>query len=77
MKKPCDLHRMFIYRRINHSQIQTYAELFPYIPKGSLLNTPYPSSFELDMAISNEGSFVPDYSNVTNIDYSNVSSYMS
>jgi glutamate synthase domain-containing protein 2 len=75
--KPCDLHRMFIYRRINHSQIQTYGELFPYIPKGSLINTPYPSSFELDMAISNEGTFVPDYSNVTNIDYSNVSSYMS
>lgn len=77
LTKPCDLHRMYIYRRINHSQIQTYAELFPYIPKGSLLNTPYPSSFELDMAISSENTFVPDYTNVTNIDYSNVNSYMS
>jgi glutamate synthase domain-containing protein 2 len=77
LTKPCDLHRMFIYRRINHSQIQTYGELFPYIPKGSLLNTPYPSSFELDMAISSENTFIPDYSTVTNVDYSNVSSYMS
>lgn len=77
LTKPCDLHRMFIYRRINHSQIQTYGELFPYIPKGSLLNTPYPSSFELDMAISSEDTFIPNYSTVTNIDYSNVSSYMS
>jgi glutamate synthase domain-containing protein 2 len=75
--KPCDLHRMFIYRRINHSQILTYGELFPYIPKGSLLNTPYPSTFELDMALSSENTFVPDYTVVTNVDYSNVSSYMS
>jgi glutamate synthase domain-containing protein 2 len=75
LTKPCDLHRMYIYRRINHSQILTYGELFPYIPKGSLLNTPYPASFEFDMAISKEDTFVPDYSGVTNIDYSNVSSY--
>ena len=75
LTKPCDLHRMYIYRRVNHSQILTYGELFPYIPKGSLLNTPYPASFEFDMAISSESTFVPDYSGVTNIDYSNVSSY--
>jgi hypothetical protein len=64
---PDDIHRMFIYRRINHSTILTYSELFPYIPKGSLVNTPYPISFEVDMAISSSASFVPDYSKIASV----------
>lgn len=65
LKHPDDLHRSFIYRRVSHNLIQTYSELFPYIPKGSLLDTPHPKSFELDMAISNEETFVPDYDRVS------------
>ena len=65
IRHPDNLHRAFIYRRVSHNQIQTYAELFPYIPVGCLLNTPYPSQFELDMAVSTEESFVPDYKKVS------------
>jgi glutamate synthase domain-containing protein 2 len=76
MKKPCDLHRMFIYRRVNASQIQTYAELFPYIPKGSLVNTPYPQSFEMDMTLSSAETFVPDYSKVSQVELTASSAYV-
>jgi glutamate synthase domain-containing protein 2 len=65
IRHPDDLHRAFIYRRISHNQIQTYAELFPYIPAGSLLNTPHPLQLEKDMALSREDSFIPDYSKVS------------
>ncbi|WCT10520.1 FMN-binding glutamate synthase family protein [Mucilaginibacter jinjuensis] len=67
LRTPCDLHRAYIYRRISPNQIQTYAELFPYIPIGSLLQTPYPAQFELDMALSSEDTFVPDYSKVGSV----------
>jgi glutamate synthase domain-containing protein 2 len=76
MKKPCDLHRMFIYRRINASQIKTYAELFPYIPKGSLLQTPYPQSFEMDMTLSSAETFVPDYEKVSQVEIATSSAYV-
>lgn len=72
---PEDIHRAFIYRRVNHSEIKTYAELFPYIPKGSLLKTPYPLSFETDMVISSAESFVPEYRRVSAVDTSQASPY--
>jgi len=76
LQHPCDIHRMFIYRRISNNQIQTYGELFPYIPKGSLLKTPYPINFEMDMAISSENTFVPDYSNISTVSSEDASAYM-
>jgi hypothetical protein len=76
LRHPDDLHRMFIYRRVSNNQIQTYAELFPYIPKGSLLKTPYPLSFEMDMAISSENSFVPDYNKVSSVNSEDASAYV-
>jgi glutamate synthase domain-containing protein 2 len=75
LTKPCDLHRNFIYRRVSPNLIQTYAELFPYIPKGSLLQTPYPAQFEMDMAISTTDTFVPDYSKVSMIDLPSATAY--
>jgi len=76
LQHPCDIHRMFIYRRVSNNQIQTYGELFPYIPKGSLLKTPYPLSFEMDMAISSEENFVPDYTKVSTVSSEDASAYM-
>ena len=75
LQHPDDIHRMFIYRRVSSSQIQTYGELFPYIPKGSLLNTPYPSTFELDMAISSEKTFVPNDNLVSHVSSEDASAY--
>lgn len=75
--KPCDLHRNFIYRRVSPNLIQTYAELFPYIPKGSLLQTPYPAQFEMDMTISSTETFIPDYSKVSMIDLPSATAYNS
>ena len=54
-----NLHRDFIYRRINAGEIKTYAETYPYILKGCLLEAPYPEHYKLDMANSNEETFDP------------------
>lgn len=70
LQHPDDLHRPFIYRRVSPNLIQTYSQLFPYIPKGSLLQTPHPATFEMDMAISGPETFVPDYSKVSQVDIS-------
>ena len=75
LMKPCDIHREFIYRRVSHSEIQTYGELFPYIPKGSLLDTPYPLSFEAPMAISSYTTFMPDYSKISSVKMEDSSAY--
>lgn len=54
---PDKLHRAHIYRRVAANQIQTYAEMFPYLLKGSLLEAPYPSGWELDMMNSSSETF--------------------
>ncbi len=56
-KEPHELHRSFIYRRISQGQISTYAEIYPPLLKGSLLDAPYPQGWELDMMNSSELSF--------------------
>ena len=56
---PSKLHRSFIYRRVNAGQIQTYAETYPYILRGSLLEAPYPAGWELDMQNCHEDTFEP------------------
>lgn len=75
LQHPLDLHRSFIYRRVSANLIQTYAELFPYIPKGSLLQTPYPKQFEMDMAISSTETFIPDYSKISMVDLPSATAY--
>jgi len=56
---PHKLHRQMVYRRINAGEIRTYAETYPHILRGSLLEPPYPASYEYDMANSSEETFVP------------------
>jgi glutamate synthase domain-containing protein 2 len=51
------LHRSHIYRRVNAGQIQTYAEMYPYMLRGALLDAPYPSGWEFDMQSCSEDSF--------------------
>jgi len=76
LRHPGDIHRAFIYRRVSQSQILTYAELFPYAAKGSLLQTPYPASFEIDMAISSAESFVPDYNKISPVNIAEASAHI-
>ena len=57
IKHPDFMHRSHIFRRVSANQIQTYAELYPYLLKGSLLEAPYPSGWELDVMNSSEASF--------------------
>ncbi len=59
---PKNLHRSFIYRRVSASQIQSYAEAYPYILRGALLEAPYPEQYQLDMANSSEETFDPSIS---------------
>lgn len=54
---PGKLHRSFIYRRISPGQIQTYAETYPYILRGCLLEAPFPSGWEFDMQNASEDTF--------------------
>ena len=53
------LHRGLIYRRISAGQIQTYAETYPNILKGCLIEPPYPEHYEFEMANCNEETFEP------------------
>lgn len=57
IKHPNELHRSHIYRRVSANQIQTYAEMYPYLLKGSLLEAPYPKGWELFVMHSSEDSF--------------------
>jgi glutamate synthase domain-containing protein 2 len=57
IKHPSQLHRSHIYRRVSANQIQTYAEMYPYLLKGSLLEAPYPAGWELDVMNCTEESF--------------------
>ncbi len=54
---PDRLHRSHIYRRVSANQIQTYAEMYPYLLKGSLLEAPYPQGWELNVMHSHEETF--------------------
>lgn len=54
---PDKLHRSHIYRRVAANHIQTYAELFPNMLRGSLLEAPFPAGWELDMMNSSAETF--------------------
>ena len=54
---PERLHRSHIYRRVSANQIQTYAEMYPYLLKGSLLEAPFPNGWELAVMESNVETF--------------------
>ncbi|MDX2174528.1 MAG: FMN-binding glutamate synthase family protein [Bacteroidota bacterium] len=54
---PERLHRSHIYRRVSANQIQTYAEMYPYLLKNSLLEAPFPTGWELAVMESNEETF--------------------
>lgn len=57
IKHSKDLQRGHIYRRTSANQIQTYAEMYPYLLKGSLLEAPYPQGWEMEVMHSREDSF--------------------
>lgn len=57
IKHPDNLHRSHIYRRVSPNQIQTYAEMYPYLLKGSLLEAPYPQGWELHVMHSSADTF--------------------
>src|SRR5690606_39055194 len=69
IRHPDDIHRIFIHRRVSPSKVETYQDTYPYIPAGSLLQPPYPKSFELLMKISRSGSFEPDLNNIDFVEY--------
>ena len=64
---PEEIQRTYVYRRVGPNRIQTFAETYPEIPEGSLLQTPYPSQYELDMALSSSATFLPVFSNVAKV----------
>ncbi|MFL5765794.1 MAG: FMN-binding glutamate synthase family protein [Bacteroidia bacterium] len=59
VSKTEDLSRHLIYRRVNAGEIKTYAETYPYILRGSLIEAPFPENYQYDMANCNEETFVP------------------
>jgi len=72
---PYQLTRAYINRRIAPNVMQSYMESFPYIPEGSLLQSPYPLRFELGMALSVSTSFVPSDYKVSLVDYTHANSF--
>jgi glutamate synthase domain-containing protein 2 len=75
LRHPYQLTRAYINRRISPNVMQSYIETFPYIPEGSLLQTPYPIRHELGMALSTAKSFIPTDYKVSQIDYAHANSF--
>jgi glutamate synthase domain-containing protein 2 len=75
LRHPYQLTRAYINRRISPNVMQSYIETFPYIPEGSLLQTPYPIRHELGMALSTAKSFSPTDYKVSQIDYAHANSF--
>ncbi|HXB10441.1 MAG TPA: FMN-binding glutamate synthase family protein [Bacteroidia bacterium] len=59
ISEPSKIHRSFIYRRVSAGEIKTYAETYPYILRGSLLEAPYPEQYQYDLSNCNEETFEP------------------
>ena len=72
---PYQLTRAYINRRMTQNVMQSYIETYPYIPEGCLLQTPYPSQFELGMTLSTAESFAPTDYKISAIDYRTASSH--
>lgn len=70
---PEQIQRSFIYRRVGPNTIETFAETYPEIPEGSLLETPYPSQYERDMALSSSSTFMPQFENISKVDVKSAS----
>ncbi|MFW0717642.1 FMN-binding glutamate synthase family protein [Pedobacter sp. N23S346] len=75
LREPHQLSRAYINRRVSSSVMQSYLESFPYIPAGSLLQTPYPTRFELGMALSTATTFAPTDYKVSAVDYQHANPY--
>ncbi|KQR70252.1 FMN-binding glutamate synthase family protein [Pedobacter sp. Leaf176] len=75
LREPSQLSRAYINRRVSANVMQSYLETYPYIPAGSLLQTPYPTRFELGMALSSSKSFAPTDYKVSAVDYSHANPY--
>ncbi|MFC1224220.1 FMN-binding glutamate synthase family protein [Pedobacter sp. BG31] len=75
LRETNQLTRAYINRRVSPSVMQSYLETFPYIPAGSLLQTPYPTRYELGMALSTSKSFAPTDYKVSAVDYSHANPY--
>jgi glutamate synthase domain-containing protein 2 len=75
LRHPYQLTRAYINRRISANVMQSYIETFPYIPEGSLLQTPYPSRFELGMALSTSETFMPTEYKISQVDYAHANPY--
>ena len=74
IRHPEEIQRSYVYRRVGPNRIQTFAETYPEIPEGSLLQTPYPSQYELDMALSSSSTFLPVFENVAKVKAQDASS---
>lgn len=67
LRHPEEIQRSFVYRRSGPDNIHSYAESYPEIPEGSLVETPYPSQYERDMALSSAATFMPVFENVAKV----------
>lgn len=60
LEGPQDLRPWHVMRRVSETESKSYAELFEYIPEGSLLqNNNIPSSFETVVKLASSESFRP------------------
>lgn len=69
IRHPDHIHRVHIHRRVSPNRVETYLDSFPYIQTGSLLQGPFPPSFEFLMKISCAESFEPNFDEVDFAEY--------
>ncbi|NND06208.1 MAG: FMN-binding glutamate synthase family protein [Saprospiraceae bacterium] len=62
LESPDQVSRYLIHRRISPLEVRTYAEIYPYISRGSLLyEGSIPPHFDRDMAMASPESFLPRF----------------
>jgi glutamate synthase domain-containing protein 2 len=54
---PADLRPGHIQRRVTSGEVKSYAQIYEYIPSGSLLHDPVPASFEAPWLVASPDSF--------------------
>ena len=69
IRHPDHIHRVYIHRRISPNRVETYLDSYPYIPKGSLLQAPFPKAFDMLMKISHAESFEPNFEGIDFVEY--------
>jgi glutamate synthase domain-containing protein 2 len=60
LRDPADLRPWHVHRRISHTEVRTYAEIYDYVEPGALLADEVPTAWARSMCLASPHSFRPE-----------------